>query len=50
MLATDLAHVLVRRGVPFRKAHHIIGQVLRRASTLGVNLQNLHYDEYMSIW
>ncbi|XP_075969516.1 argininosuccinate lyase [Anticarsia gemmatalis] len=49
MLATDLAHALVRKGVPFRKAHHIVGTVLRRASALGVDLQNLPHAEYYAI-
>ncbi|VVD03583.1 unnamed protein product [Leptidea sinapis] len=49
MLATDLAHALVRKGVPFRKAHHIVGTVLRRASALGVDLKNLPYHEYVEI-
>lgn len=50
MLATDLAHALVRRGVPFRRAHHFVGAVLRRATTLGVDLQHLPYQEYHNIW
>jgi argininosuccinate lyase len=31
LLATDAADYLVRRGVPFRQAHDMIGQVLREA-------------------
>jgi argininosuccinate lyase len=31
LLATDAADYLVRRGVPFRQAHDLIGQVLREA-------------------
>lgn len=50
MLATDLAHALVRRGVPFRRAHHLVGVVLRRAAALGVDLQNLQHQEYYNIW
>lgn len=50
MLATDLAHVLVRRGVPFRRAHHIVGSILKRASTLDVDLRQLAHNEYISIW
>ncbi|XP_063359517.1 argininosuccinate lyase [Cydia amplana] len=49
MLATDLAHALVRRGVPFRRAHHLIGVALRRASELGVDLQRLPHNEYVAI-
>jgi len=28
-LATDLADYLVKKGVPFRKAHHIVGQIVQ---------------------
>ncbi len=31
LLATDAADYLVRRGVPFRQAHDLVGQVLREA-------------------
>ena len=34
-LATDLADVLVRAGVPFRQSHHLAGRVVRRAEELG---------------
>ncbi|XP_053625372.1 argininosuccinate lyase isoform X2 [Plodia interpunctella] len=49
MLATDLAHLLVRRGVPFRRAHHHVGALLRRAAELGTDLLNLPHHEYTSI-
>ncbi len=29
MLATELADYLVRKGVPFREAHHIVGQIVK---------------------
>ncbi len=32
MLATDLADYLVARGLPFRQAHHIVGQVVQEAA------------------
>ena len=35
MLATDLADELVRRGVPFREAHGLVGRVLREADAAG---------------
>jgi argininosuccinate lyase len=35
MLATEAADYLVRRGVPFRQAHEIVGQVVREAEKLG---------------
>lgn len=50
MLATDLALALVRRGVPFRRAHHLVGTALKRAEALGVNLQTLPHKEYTAIW
>jgi argininosuccinate lyase len=31
LLATDLAEYLVRKGVSFRRAHDVVGQVLARA-------------------
>ena len=49
MLATDLADYLVRRGVPFRESHHLVGQVVRRAEELGLALRDLDVREYASI-
>ena len=40
-LATDLAEELVRRGVPFREAHEVVGQVVRTAEERGVDLDGL---------
>jgi argininosuccinate lyase len=41
MLATDLADYLVNKGVPFREAHHLVGQVVRAAETSQVSLSQL---------
>jgi argininosuccinate lyase len=41
LLATDLADYLVRRGVPFRESHEIIGRLVRRAEEEGVGLDRL---------
>lgn len=49
MLATDLADYLVARGVPFRQAHHLTGQVVRRAEALGVKLSVLPLADYQAI-
>ncbi|KAL0893828.1 hypothetical protein ABMA27_013953 [Loxostege sticticalis] len=49
MLATDLAHALVRRGVPFRRAHHLVGAALRRAAALQLDLQTMPHCEYVAI-
>jgi len=35
LIATDLADVLVRRGVPFREAHGAVGRLLRAADAAG---------------
>ncbi len=41
MLATDMADILVRAGVPFRKSHEIIGGLVREAEERGVGLFDL---------
>jgi argininosuccinate lyase len=40
-LATDLAEELVRRGVPFRDAHEVVGALVRRAEAGGGDLDTL---------
>jgi argininosuccinate lyase len=44
-LATDLAEELVRRGVPFREAHEVVGEVVRLAEAKGVDLDGLDPQE-----
>src|SRR5690606_14634774 len=39
--ATDLADYLVRRGVPFREAHHVVGRLVALALDEGVGLADL---------
>ena len=41
LLATDLADYLVRKGVPFRQAHHTIGTIVRLADERGLDLPQL---------
>ena len=41
LLATDLADELVRRGVPFREAHSLVGRVLRAADAAGCSPSEL---------
>ncbi len=48
MLATDLADYLVDRGVPFREAHRITGQLVREAEQRGVVLSALPHDVYQA--
>ncbi|MCA9978319.1 MAG: argininosuccinate lyase, partial [Anaerolineales bacterium] len=49
LLATDLADYLVKRGVPFREAHHLVGQVVQAAETRGVPLTALTLAELQAI-
>ena len=45
LLATDLADYLVRAGVPFREAHHVVGAVVKLAEVRQVPLNQLvHAD------
>jgi argininosuccinate lyase len=34
MLATELADYLVSKGLPFRQAHHLVGEIVRKAIEL----------------
>ena len=42
--ATDLADYLVRKGLPFRQAHEIVGKIVRLALERGVALEALPLD------
>jgi argininosuccinate lyase len=43
--ATDLADYLVRRGLPFREAHDVVGQLVARCLDRGKDLQDLQLTE-----
>ncbi len=43
LLATDLADYLVRRGVPFRQAHELVGKAVAEALRRGVPLDQLDF-------
>jgi argininosuccinate lyase len=52
LMATDLAEALVKRGVPFRKAHEIVGAVVgelareeRLFGSLSLEELKLHYPQ-----
>jgi argininosuccinate lyase len=48
--ATDLADWLVRAaGLPFRRAHHATGQIVKRAETLGCTLAELPLAELQAV-
>jgi argininosuccinate lyase len=41
LLATDLAEYLVKKGMPFRKAHELVGKIVSDAARKGVKLNAL---------
>jgi len=49
LLATDLADYLVRRGVPFREAHHLVGSVVALAEKMGKPLDQWTHEEFQKV-
>jgi argininosuccinate lyase len=49
LLATDLADYLVRKGMPFRQAHHVVGSVVALAEESGKPLNKLTLAELQSV-
>lgn len=49
LLATDIADELVRRGVPFREAHRIVGIAVRVAQDSGRDIGGLDREEWLAI-
>ena len=49
LTATDLADYLVKKGIPFREAHHITGKAVALAENKGVDLSEISLDELKSI-
>ena len=45
LAATDVADLLVRRGVPFREAHGVVARLVRRALNQGRSLSELSPEE-----
>jgi argininosuccinate lyase len=41
LLATDIAEYLVKKGVPFREAHELVGTLVARASEMKLTLNNV---------
>ena len=48
LTATEVADYLVKKGVPFREAHELAGQVVRVALSRGVQLWELPYEVYQA--
>ena len=44
--ATDLADYLAKKGIPFREAHHIVGQMVNYAIKKGLRLDDFTIEEY----
>jgi len=49
LLATDVADYLVAKGVPFREAHHIVGQMVKYADENQINLSDISLDDLQQI-
>ncbi|MCC7449353.1 MAG: argininosuccinate lyase [Anaerolineae bacterium] len=49
MLATDVADYLVRKGVPFREAHGMVGRAVRRSLDTNTPLSKLTLEDYKAI-
>jgi argininosuccinate lyase len=49
LLATDLADYLVHKGLPFREAHHVVGQAVRLANEQSIRLSAIPLDAYQQL-
>lgn len=49
MLATDLAYYLVRKGVPFRVAHHDTGKIVAEAEKRKISINEFTVEELQLI-
>ncbi|HTI71120.1 MAG TPA: argininosuccinate lyase [Candidatus Limnocylindria bacterium] len=49
LLATDLADYLVKKGVAFRQAHHLVGAVVALAEKTGKPLDQLEIEELTTV-
>jgi len=48
LLATDLAEFLVRKGVPFREAHEVVGRIVGHCTRKQIDLRALGHDDMQS--
>jgi argininosuccinate lyase len=49
LLATEVADYLVRRGLPFREAHQVVGRVVRLSEERGVAITELELEALQAI-
>ncbi len=48
-LATDLADYLVKRGMPFREAHHAVGKAVKLSETMLCDLKEIPMEKWKEI-
>ena len=48
--ATDVADYLAKRGVPFRKAHEIVGELVLYCEKHSKGLEDLTLEEFLSLY
>ncbi len=48
LLATDLAEILVRSGVPFRDAHEVVGKIVGHCTRKQIDLRSLSHADMQS--
>ena len=48
LLATDLAEILVRKAIPFREAHEVVGQIVGHCTREGIDLRSLSHSDMQS--
>lgn len=44
--ATEVAEYLVKKGIPFREAHRIVGTIVKECDRRGIRLQELKIEEF----
>jgi argininosuccinate lyase len=49
MNATELADYLVRKGMPFREAHEVVGKIVMRAIESGKELEQMDLREFSTL-
>ena len=49
LMATDLAEALVKKGIPFRNAHHMVGALVRYCGENGKAMDKLSLKEMQSV-
>ncbi|XP_058452324.1 argininosuccinate lyase [Malaya genurostris] len=49
MLATDVAYYLVRKGIPFREAHHISGEVVAYSEGVKIPINKLTLEDLREV-